>query len=254
MHVVSAGEFKVKYADSALGYLWTVAKPLAWCAVLYVVFGRFFQLRGTFEHYTVYLFIGLVLWVFFLDATGVSLESFVQRAAVLRRLSVPRIVIPLSAMMTTALTLAVNAIALAIVMAIAGVGPRLSWLLLPLPLAELFVFTGAVALFLATLFVRARDVGPVWEILTQLLFFASPIMYPAGFLPDWVQKVAFANPFVQVMQDIRWLLSPEPEVFTAADVYGTPWGYLVPIVTLVLVVVAATVFFRRESPYLAERA
>jgi ABC-type polysaccharide/polyol phosphate export permease len=79
-------------------------------------------------------------------------------------------------------------------------------------------------------------------------------MYPAGFLPDWVQKVAFANPFVQVMQDIRWLLSPEPEVFTAADVYGTPWGYLVPIVTLVLVVVAATVFFRRESPYLAERA
>jgi ABC-2 type transport system permease protein len=254
MRVVSAAEFRLKYADSALGYLWTVAKPLAWFAVLYVVFGQFFRLRGTFENYTIYLFVGLVLWVFFIDATTVALESFVQRASVLRRLSVPRIVIPLSAALTTALTLAVNTGALAIVIAIAGVHPRWSWLLVPLPVAELFVFTGAVALFLATLFVRARDAGPVWEILTQLLFFASPIMYPAGFLPVWVQKIAFANPFVQTMQDVRWLLAPEREVFTAADVYGSPWGYLIPIFTLFLVVALAVVLYRRESPYLAERA
>ena len=161
LRVVSVAEFKVKYADSALGYVWTIAKPLAWLAVLYVVFGRFFKLRATFENYTVYLLIGLVLWVFFLDATTLALQSFVQHAAVLRRLSIPRIVIPLSSSLTTALTLAVNAIALVIVVAIIGIEPRWTWLLLPLPLAELCVFTGVVALFLATVFVRARDVGPV---------------------------------------------------------------------------------------------
>lgn len=254
MRVVSAAEFKVKYADSALGYVWTVAKPLAWLAVLYVVFGRFFKLQATFENYSVYLLVGLVLWVFFLDATNLALESFVQRAAVLRRLAVPRIVIPLSAALTTVLTLAVNTVALAVVMAIVGIEPRWSWLLVPFPVAELVVFTGAVALFLATLFVRARDAGPVWEIFSQFLFFATPIIYPTGFLPDWAQKVAFANPLVQSMQDARWLLAPEAEIFTAADVYGSAWGYAIPFTTLLLVIAAAAAFYRREAPYLAERA
>jgi ABC-2 type transport system permease protein len=254
MRVVSAAEFKVKYQDSALGYVWTVAKPLAWLAVLYVVFGRFFQLRATFENYTIYLLVGLVLWVFFLDATNLSLESFVSRAGVLRRLAIPRIVIPLSASLTTVLTLAVNVVALAVVMAVVRVEPRWSWLLVPFPVAELIVFTAAVALFLATLFVRARDAGPVWEIFSQFLFFATPIIYPAGFLPVWAQKIAFANPLVQSMQDVRYLLSPEHEVFTAADVYGSAWGYLIPFATLVLVVAAAAALYRREAPYLAERA
>lgn len=254
LRVVSRAEFKVKYADSVLGYVWTVAKPLAWLAVLYVVFGRFFKLRGTFENYTVYLFIGLVLWVFFLDATTLALQSFVQRAAVLRRLSIPRIVIPLSSALTTALTLAVNTVALVIVVAIIGIEPRWTWLLLPIPLVELCVFTGVVALFLATVFVRARDAGPVWDIVTQLMFFASPIIYPAGFLPVWAQKIAFANPFVQSMQDARWLVSPEPEVFTATDVYGSAWGYALPTLTLVGALVATTLVYRREAPYLAERA
>jgi ABC-2 type transport system permease protein len=254
LRVVSVAEFKVKYADSILGYVWTIAKPLAWLGVLYVVFGRFFKLRATFENYTVYLFIGLVLWVFFLDATTLALQSFVQRAGVLRRLSIPRVVIPLSSALTTALTLAVNTIALVIIVAIIGIEPRWTWLLLPLPLAELCLFTGVVALFLATVFVRARDAGPVWDIVTQLMFFASPIIYPAGFLPVWAQKIAFANPFVQTMQDTRWLVSPEPEIFTAADVYGGPWGYVLPALTLLGAFAVTALLYRREAPYLAERA
>jgi len=254
LRVVSAAEFKVKYADSSLGYVWTVAKPLAWFAVLYVVFGRFFQLRGTFEHYTVYLLTGLVLWVFFLDATGLALESFVQRAAVLRRLSLPRAVIPVSATMTTLLTLAVNSVALAVVIAIARLEPRWTWVLLPLPVLELVILTATVSIFLATAFVRARDVGPLWDVLTQLLFFASPIIYPAGFLPGWVLKIAFLNPFVQAMQDARWLLNPEPEVTTAADVYGSALGYLVPLAGLAALMLATTALYRREAPFLAERA
>ena len=254
MRVVAAAEFKVKYADSALGYVWTIAKPLAWLAVLYVVFGRFFKLRATFENYSVYLLVGLVLWVFFIDATNLSLESFVHRASVLRRLAVPRVVVPLSSALTTTLTLAVNALALLIVMAIVGIEPRGSWLLVPFPVAELIVFTGAVALFLATVFVRARDAGPIWEIFGQFLFFATPIIYPTGFLPGWAQKVAFANPLVQSMQDVRWLLAPEPEIATAADVYGSTWGYALPLATLLLVIVATSAVYRREAPYLAERA
>lgn len=254
LRTVSAAEFKVKYADSALGYVWTIAKPLAWFAVLYVVFGRFFKLTATFDNYPVYLLTGIVLWVFFIDATSLALESFVQHAAVLRRLSVPRFVIPMSTIVTTMLTLVVNTVALAVIIAIVGVTPRWSWLLIPLPVLELGVFTAAVALLLATVYVRARDMGPLWDVATQLLFFASPIIYPTGFLPTWTQKIVFANPFVQTMQDVRWLLIPEREIATAADVYGGAWGYLVPLAVLAAIVVSAVAFYRREAPYLAERA
>jgi ABC-2 type transport system permease protein len=254
LRTVSAAEFKVKYADSALGYVWTIAKPLAWFAVLYVVFGRFFKLRATFDNYPVYLIAGIVLWVFFLDATTTALQSFVQHGAVLRRLSVPRLVLPLSSIMTTSLTLVVNTAAFSIIIGIVGVSPRWWWFLIPLPILEICLFTTAVALFLATLFVRARDMGPLWELASQLLFFASPIIYPTGFLPAWAQKAVFANPFVQAMQDVRWLLVPEREITTAADVYGSALGYLIPLGTLLAVVAISVGFYRREMPFLAERA
>ncbi len=69
LRVIAATEFKLKYADSALGYVWSVIKPLALFSVLYVVFGRFFKLGVGFEDYPLYLLIGIVLWTFFVDAS-----------------------------------------------------------------------------------------------------------------------------------------------------------------------------------------
>ena len=70
---------------------------------------------------------------------------------------------------------------------------RPAWVLLPFLLFELIVFTFAVGLVLAALFVRLRDVGQVWELVLQLLFFASPIIYPVGFLPPWAKPIAFIS-------------------------------------------------------------
>lgn len=254
LRVVSAAEFKAKYADSVLGYVWTLAKPLAWLTVLYFVFGRFFNLSGTFDHYVVYLFVGLVIWTFFVDASSLALESFVHRAAVLRKLSIPRMVIPLSAAMTTVLTLCVNAVAVAIFVAIETISPSWRWLLIPLPVLECVVFTFTISVLLATLFVRARDLRPLWDLAIQLMFFASPIIYPAGFLPEWMQKIVFLSPLVQGIQDTRWLVFPESEVQTAADVYSSPFGHALPLLVLVGSVLLTIAVYRRASPYLAERA
>ncbi len=68
----------------------------------------------------------------------------------------------------------------------------------------------------------------LWELVIQLLFFASPIIYPVGFLPPWAKPIAFISPVVQVMQDMRAIVIGGPQAITAADVYGTAWGYLVP--------------------------
>jgi ABC-2 type transport system permease protein len=253
LRVIARIEYKLKYADSALGYLWSIAKPMALFSVLYIVFGRFFKLGVGFQHYPVYLLIGIVLWSFFVDATSLSVTSLVARAALLRKLSFPRIVIPISVSLTAAITLAVNLIPIAIFMAWNRLTPRLEWLaLLPL-LAELFVFTTGVGLILATLFVRFRDVSQVWELVTQLAFYASPIIIPVGFLPPWFQPIAFLNPFVQIMQDTRAVLIYTQPVVTATSVLHTVGGRIVPMGIALATLLFGLFLFRRESPWFAER-
>jgi ABC-2 type transport system permease protein len=253
LRVIARIEYKLKYADSALGYLWSIAKPMALFSVLYIVFGRFFKLGVGFQHYPVYLLIGIVLWSFFVDATTLSVTSLVARAALLRKLSFPRIVIPISVSLTAAITLAVNLIPIAVFMAWNRLTPRLEWLaLLPL-LAELFVFTAGVGLILATLFVRFRDVSQVWELVTQLAFYASPIIIPVGFLPPWFQPIAFLNPFVQIMQDTRAVLIYTQPVVTATSVLHTVGGRIVPMGIALATLLFGLFLFRRESPWFAER-
>ena len=96
LRVIAGTEYKLKYAESALGYVWSVAKPLTMFAVLYTVFGRFFKLNAGFEHYPLYLLIGIVLWNFFLDGTTLAMTSLVSRGSLLRKLSFPYQVIPVS--------------------------------------------------------------------------------------------------------------------------------------------------------------
>jgi ABC-2 type transport system permease protein len=248
LRVVSVADFKLKYADSSLGYAWSVAKPLAYFAVLYAVF----KLNLGFQHYPAYLLIGIVLWTFFLDTTNLGLWSFVGNSSLLKKLAFPRIVLPMAASMTTLLTFAVNLGVLAILIAIDGIRPALSWLFIPLLLLELYVFTLAISVILATLYARMRDIGQVWEVGGQLLFYASPIIYPVGFLPRWAQHIAFANPFVQVLQDLRAVIVPQREAMTVAVVYGSEAARLVPLATLAIMLLIAWWIFKRDEPYLAE--
>src|SRR4051812_6057185 len=252
LRVVSVADFKLKYADSSLGYVWSVAKPLAYFAVLYAVFGRFFKLNLGFEHYPVYLLVGIVLWTFFLDTTNLALWSFVGNSSLLKKLAFPRIVLPMAATITTLLTFAVNLVVLGVLIAADGLEPRVQWLVIPLLLFELYLFTLAISAILATFHARMRDTAQLWEVAGQLLFYASPIIYPVGFLPVWAQYIAFANPFVQVLQDIRAVIVPQREAMTVSVVYGSELARLVPLTVLALLLVLAWRIFKRDEPYLAE--
>src|SRR5437773_9803407 len=92
--------FKLKYSDSTLWKVWSLAKPLALFSVLYVVFGRFFKLNAGLKHYPLYLLTGIVLWTFFIDATSLTLNSVVARGSLLRKLAFPRLVVPMSTTLT----------------------------------------------------------------------------------------------------------------------------------------------------------
>jgi ABC-2 type transport system permease protein len=253
LRVIARIEFKLKYADSALGYVWSIAKPMALFSVLYIVFGRFFKLGAGFSHYPIYLLIGIVLWTFFIDATSLCVTSLVARGQLLRKLSFPSIVIPISAAMTAAITLGVNLVPIAIFMAWNRLTPRLEWFALVPLLIELFVFTVGLGLILATLFVRFRDVSQLWELIGQLAFYASPIIIPVGFLPSWFQPIAFLNPFVQIMQDMRAVLIYTQPVVTATSVLHTVGGRVAPMGVALATLIVGVLLFRRQAPWFAER-
>ena len=111
------------------------------------------------------------------------MSSIVARETLLRKLSFPHLVIPISMTLAAAITFGVNLVVVGVFVAWNQIPPRLDWLLLVPLLLELYVFMLGVALVLATLFVRFRDVGQIWELAAQLLLYATPIIYPIGFLP-----------------------------------------------------------------------
>ncbi|MEX2556627.1 MAG: ABC transporter permease [Actinomycetota bacterium] len=256
LRVIGAIDFKAKYSDAALGYVWSLVKPLAYFGVLWLVFAHLLMTANQTEDFTLFLLIGILLFLFFVDAVTAMLPSIVQGGATLRRLSFPPVMIPLAASVAIGITFCMNVSAFAVFAAIQGLDPRIEWLLVVPLLAELYVFTIALGLLLSALYVRFRDVGQVWELVAQLLFFASAIFYPIGILPDWAQKVAFLNPFVQVMQDIRHVVlggASGPNDLTVSEVFAGAGGRLIPLSIVALVFVAALVFFRREGRYFAER-
>lgn len=256
LRVVGGIDFKAKYADNALGYVWSVAKPLAYFGVLWLVFAHLLRTANQTTSFPLWLLIGILLFTFLVDIVTVMLPSMVEKGMILRRLAFPPVLVPVSESVGVCITFCINLSVFVVFIAVERVLPRWEWLLAIPLLAELYVFCLGLGLLLAALFVRFRDIGQLWEVMSQALFFASGIFYPIGIIPDWAQKVAFLNPFVQIMQDMRHVVlagASGPYDLSADTVYAHAGGRLIPIAITFAVFFGALALFRRESRYFAER-
>jgi ABC-2 type transport system permease protein len=248
-------EFKLKYAGSVLGYVWSVIKPLSLFTVMYIVFGRLFKLSEISPFYPLALLMGIVLYSFFSDATSQGMVALVHRESLLRRIWFPRIIVPTAATLTAGMTFGINLIIVAGFVAWRGIVPQPDWLLIPVLLVELYLFTLGMALILTTLFVYLRDMGQVWELGVQLLFYMTPIVYPITLLPEWARKLAYVFPVTQVIQDVRALVLSDDRsgmTLTATDVLGE-FGRLLPIAVTFIVLGLGIALFKRQEPWFAER-
>ena len=252
LRVLAVIDFKTKYTDSILGYVWSVIKPLSYFAVLWIVFARVFRLSGSVSNFALYRIIGIVLSTFTTDGVGSALSSIGRGASIIRRLSFPRIVIPVSATVAALMTFGINLSAVVVFLVAAQVRPEPDWLLL-LPLfVELYAFILGLGLLIATLYVRLRDVQQIWELIAQLLVFATPVMYPITILPRWAQIVEYCNPLVQVMQDARALILGSSGQPTISSVMWGEGARIIPI-SIALGTLAIGLFgFSRDAPRLAE--
>ena len=255
LQVIVLADFKLKYAGSVLGYIWSVVKPISLFVVLYLVFGRVLNLDALSPFYGIALLIGIVLFSFFSDGTSQGMVALVHRESLLRRMRFPRVVIPTAATLTAAMTFAINVVVVAGFIAWERIVPQLDWLLLVPLLLELYLFVLGTALILTTLFVALRDMGQVWELGVQLLFYVAPVVYPLTLLPSWARDLVFLFPFTQVLQDVRALVLYDDTsgmTLTAGDAFGG-LGRLVPIAITLLVFAFGYALFKRNEPWFAER-
>lgn len=248
---MSLTEFKLKYAGSALGYVWSLVKPLLLFAILYAVFTYVFKLGKGVPNYPVYLLLGIVMWTFFAEATMGGMHSIVTRGDLIKKVNFPKVIIVVAAIITSFLTFLLNLIVVFIFLIFSRVIPTVS-IILFIPVAlEMVIFILGVSLILATLFTKFRDFAHIWEVSLQVLFYATPIIYPVTIIPHQVNKLVMLNPLAQIFQDSRWAIINN-NIATSWSVLGLPLGLLTFVIVAVVLVVGL-VFFAISSKNFAEQ-
>lgn len=247
--MVSA-DFKVRYQSSVLGYLWSVLRPLFLFVILYVVFTYVFKIGKGVAHYPVYLLLGIVIWNFFAESTIIGMSAVVGKGDLIRKISIPRYLTVLSSSASALINLGINLVVVFAFALINGISPTWSWLLLPLPFAELFIFSTALAFFLSALYVKFRDITYIWEVGLQAAFYATPVLYPLNIVGAEYRQYFFINPMTQIIQDARYLLVTK-DALTAWHV-APLWICIIPLALVVLSVVLSRAYFKKQARLFAE--
>lgn len=246
-------DFKIRYQDSALGYIWSLLRPLLMFLILYFVFTKFIRVGSVVPHYAVYLLLGIVLWNFFAELTVGSVGAIVGKSELLRKINFPKYNIILANSISALINLLLNFIVIAIFMAFNNLTPSIgAFLIIPLVI-ELYIISLGVAFLLSALYVRFRDISYVWDVIVQAAFYATPILYPLSIIPyHRIQELLILNPISQIIQDARYALVTH-DTSTINQVFGgDKWIWLIPITLTVLVALAGSLYFRKRSKYFAE--
>lgn len=244
-------DFKLRYQGSALGYLWSLLRPLFIFLIMYVVFIRFLRFDFGVPHSALYLLIGIVLWSFFTEVTSTGVSAIVGKGDLIRKINFPKYVIVIAVSISALINLALNLLVIGAFMVVSKVDVSATMLLLLPLILELFVLALALAFILSAVFVKLRDMNYVWDVIMQGLFYAIPIFYPIAMVPEAILKIMMLNPIAQIIQDVRYALVA-PESSTIGTVWGSSMIRLVPLGIVVLIAVYSIYYFRRNSQKFAE--
>ena len=247
-------DFKLRYQGSVLGYLWALLRPLMMFAILYVVFAKLLRFGGDIPHYPVYLLAGTTMWSFFTECTSQGIQAMVVRGDLIRKISFPKYIVVVSATLTAVINMLINLVVVVIFALINGVTPTISWLLVPLSLIELYILSLGISFLLGAINVKYRDITSIWDVLTQALFYAVPIIYPLSLVAEssiLAAKIILLNPIAQAIQDIRHNLITT-ETITTWNYINNPWLQFLPIILIVIILIFAVLYFRKKSKFFAE--
>lgn len=203
-------EMKAKYKDSALGFVWTLIRPLAMLLIYYVALGKFLEAERNIPSFAIFIYSGLTAWTLHSEIISIGSSSIVANSGLIKKVYLPREVFPLSVVGSASVNFSIQMLILVGATAVARQFPSGSrWQYFPLALLVLIVFATAAALLLSALNVYLRDVQYLVEVALMIFFWASPIVYSwklvtgaldeAGLTGSWIEEAYLANPMTLVI-------------------------------------------------------
>ena len=240
--VLAEKDFKVRYRNSVLGFLWSLLNPLAYMAILTLVFS--YLLRVSIPNFAGWLLVALLVWRFFSVGTAQGLFSIVSNPSLVSKVYVPRYMIVLSNNLANFLGSSLEFLVLLPLLLGLGVGLTVTALLLPILLVLEFLLVFALSLSLSALNVKYRDFYQLWDIALQLGFFLSPIVYSASLIPARFYFLYSLNPVTRLMEALRGIFLEHqlPTVFDMTVVLGS----------IILFLALGLLIFRRLEKGFAE--
>lgn len=230
-------EIKIRYKQTAIGASWVLLQPLIAMLIFTAIFGRMAKMPSDGIWYPAFTLTALLPWTYFSQAITRSGASLVSSANLVTKVYFPRILLPLSMVVSPLIDFALSLVLLFVLLLYAGI--PLTWKVLTLPLFVLVAMLTAlgVGLLLSTANVKYRDVGHAIPFLIQIWMFLSPIVYPVSLVPERWKLLYGLNPMAGVIEGFRWALlgksAPDPVVMGAS------------IVMFIGVLIAGFVYFNK---------
>jgi lipopolysaccharide transport system permease protein len=237
-------DLKVRYKQTWLGVAWAVLQPLATMVVFSVFFGHLAKIPSEGVPYPIFAYCALVPWQLFAFAMTESSNSLVQNQYLISKIYFPRLIVPLTPVLTAMVDFLFAFVLLIGMMLVYGVVPKVTILLLPVFLALVVLTSFAVGVWLSALTAEYRDMRYTVPFLVQFWMFVTPIAYPSNLVPEKWRILYGLNPMTSVVDGFRWVL------------LGTPAPPLMPMMAsglaVVVIVCGGVAYFRRMESTFAD--
>jgi lipopolysaccharide transport system permease protein len=232
MWTLAGRDLKLRYKQTLLGAMWVVVQPLMAAGIFTLVFGMIAGLP-TLEGipYFVLTFAGTLGWTAFNNTLGKSSGSMVGNAHLVSKVYFPRLVLPISSMVSTLVDFAVAAAMMVVMLLYYRINPGVGLLLLPVWMGILLMLALGLGLLFAALMVSYRDVAYILPVVTQLMMYATPVYYtlavPHKKLEPWMFQLYMLNPLASVIEAFRWSIIGKGELYPGYLAYSAGVSVLI---------------------------
>lgn len=243
--ILAVTDFKLRYQNSILGYVWALLQPLLLFLILNFVFSSLFARDGGIEYYALQLITSLMIFIFFNEATNSGLRSLVSKSQLVTKIYVPRWAIIVASTVNAFLIFLMNLVVIMGFFAWYQFVPDIEAILLFMFfMVMLYLIIIGFSLMTAPLFVRFRDASMIWEVITRALMYLSPILYPLSMLPDKWHQIILLNPLAFVIHFNKEALINKH--------YAEPWQYAIFGLTVIVVLICGVISYNYQAKKIAE--
>ena len=236
-------DIKIRYKQTALGFLWAIIQPLFMMVIFTVIFGGFAKIPSEGIPYPLFSFAALLPWMLFSEGLTRSTMSMVTNSNIMTKVYFPRLIMPISGILSPLVDFAVSISILVLMMAYYGFVPTINVVFLPLFILLALATSLGIGLWLSALNVKYRDFQYTVPFIIQLWMYASPVVYPASMIPEAIRPLYGMNPMAGVIEGFRWAL-------LGTEIPGLMILVSVGVVTLLLI--SGMFYFRRMEQYYAD--